>query len=192
MDKPFLEEFEFLRKIFDAVPLILLVVDFDFNVYHLNSTASLVFGSEVENSLGKKGGELLHCINSDDVYEGCGWSRFCKDCVIRNSINQAVTGGRIFQKKTKLEISKEGEIKEIDFLVTSSTFEFEDSSYVLLILENISELLHLRGILPICPSCKKIRNNKEYWEDVEQYFSNYFDVEFTEGLCPECILRFLT
>jgi hypothetical protein len=47
----------------------------------------------------------------------------------------------------------------------------------------------LRGLIPICAGCKKIRNDKGFWQQVEAYFEDHSEVEFSHGLCPECIER---
>jgi chromosome segregation ATPase len=44
----------------------------------------------------------------------------------------------------------------------------------------------LSGMLPICSSCKKIRNDKGYWEQIEGYFRDHSEVEFSHSICPEC------
>lgn len=44
----------------------------------------------------------------------------------------------------------------------------------------------LRGLLPICAWCKKIRNDKGYWSQVDVYFKNYTQLQFSHGICPEC------
>ncbi len=49
-----------------------------------------------------------------------------------------------------------------------------------------SEIESLREILPICSSCKKIRDDAGYWHSVEQYFSRHSKRDFTHGLCPAC------
>jgi hypothetical protein len=41
-------------------------------------------------------------------------------------------------------------------------------------------------MLPICASCKKIRDDKGYWSQVEVYVKEHSEAEFTHGLCPEC------
>ena len=51
----------------------------------------------------------------------------------------------------------------------------------------LSEIKVLRGILPICSNCNKIRDDKGYWERVESYISNRTDVQFSHGICPECM-----
>jgi PAS domain S-box-containing protein len=44
----------------------------------------------------------------------------------------------------------------------------------------------LSGMLPICSSCKKIRDDQGYWNAIESYISNHSEAEFSHGLCPEC------
>ena len=53
----------------------------------------------------------------------------------------------------------------------------------------LSEIKVLRGILPICSNCNKIRDDKGYWERVESYISNRTDVQFSHGICPECMQK---
>jgi hypothetical protein len=53
-----------------------------------------------------------------------------------------------------------------------------------------AELRKLRGMLPICASCKKIRDDKGYWQVVEVYVRDHSDVDFSHGLCPECMPRY--
>lgn len=51
----------------------------------------------------------------------------------------------------------------------------------------LDEVEKLRGLLPICANCKKIRDDKGYWNHIEVYFSNRAHVDFTHTLCPECL-----
>jgi PAS domain S-box-containing protein len=45
----------------------------------------------------------------------------------------------------------------------------------------------LKGLLPICASCKKIRDDKGYWSRIEEYIGSHTDAEFTHGICPDCM-----
>jgi PleD family two-component response regulator len=45
----------------------------------------------------------------------------------------------------------------------------------------------LSGIIPICSYCKKIRNDKGYWSQVEEYIRNHSEAEFSHSLCPDCL-----
>lgn len=50
----------------------------------------------------------------------------------------------------------------------------------------LSEVKALHGLLPICASCKKIRDDQGYWTQVEVYLTAHSSAEFTHGICPEC------
>jgi len=50
----------------------------------------------------------------------------------------------------------------------------------------IEEIKELKGIIPICSSCKKIRDDGGYWHEVEVYVKNHTEAEFSHGLCPDC------
>jgi len=49
-----------------------------------------------------------------------------------------------------------------------------------------SKINTLKGFLPICSSCKKVRDDKGYWNQIEAYLHEHSDIEFNESLCPEC------
>jgi DNA-binding response OmpR family regulator len=51
----------------------------------------------------------------------------------------------------------------------------------------LDEIKTLRGILPICANCKRIRDDHGYWNQVEVYIRDHTEVEFSHGICPECI-----
>lgn len=53
----------------------------------------------------------------------------------------------------------------------------------------VAKIRTLSGLLPICASCKKIRDDKGYWTQLESYISQHSDAEFTHGCCPECMKK---
>lgn len=53
------------------------------------------------------------------------------------------------------------------------------------------EIRTLRGILPICMYCKKIRDDSSYWQQVDHYISGHSDVRFSHGICPSCFSKAL-
>lgn len=52
--------------------------------------------------------------------------------------------------------------------------------------ETLSQVKQLSGFLPICASCKKIRDDEGYWNQIESYLKKHADVVFSHGICPEC------
>jgi hypothetical protein len=47
----------------------------------------------------------------------------------------------------------------------------------------------MRGLIPICASCKKVRDDQGEWHQVEQYVHQHSEAEFTHGICPDCVQR---
>ncbi|MBW1712554.1 MAG: PAS domain S-box protein [Deltaproteobacteria bacterium] len=52
--------------------------------------------------------------------------------------------------------------------------------------EAFTKVKQLSGLLPICASCKKIRDDQGYWKQLEEFISDHSEAEFTHGICPEC------
>ena len=52
--------------------------------------------------------------------------------------------------------------------------------------QTLSNAKKLSGLIPICASCKKIRNDRGYWEQVEAYIQTHSEAEFSHSLCPDC------
>ncbi len=48
----------------------------------------------------------------------------------------------------------------------------------------------LSGLIPICAGCKKVRDDRGYWQQVEQYVAQHSEATFTHGLCPDCIREY--
>ena len=51
---------------------------------------------------------------------------------------------------------------------------------------SIETIKTLRGLIPICANCKKIRDDKGYWNQIESYIQKHSEAEFSHGICPEC------
>lgn len=132
------------------------------------------------------GGEALHCLHAREVPEGCGRAPLCEDCIIRISVNKAFQGNSVVRSRHKLELIRDEHIREIYALITASPFLFHGTNLVLLVIEDISDIIELKRIIPICAVCKKVRDDKDYWMQVASYFKEHLDIDFTHGLCPDC------
>lgn len=63
----------------------------------------------------------------------------------------------------------------------------EEKGKLIFELQNaLTKVKQLSGLLPICASCKKIRDDKGYWNQIEVYIRDHSEAEFTHGICPEC------
>ena len=80
--------------------------------------------------------------------------------------------------------------KTVLFFLIVSIFE----SIILFIYERIlndyiSQIKVMRGLLPICANCKKIRDDKGYWKQVEVYIQEHSEADFTHSICPDCVKK---
>ena len=50
----------------------------------------------------------------------------------------------------------------------------------------LNEIKTLKGIVPICSKCKKIRDDTGYWNQIESYIQKHSEAEFSHGMCPNC------
>jgi sigma-B regulation protein RsbU (phosphoserine phosphatase) len=57
--------------------------------------------------------------------------------------------------------------------------------------EALSRVKQLQGLLPICSYCKKIRDDRNYWQQVEGYISEHSEAQFSHGICPECFEKYV-
>jgi hypothetical protein len=79
----------------------------------------------------------------------------------------------------------------LESLVRSRTSELATANAVLeekrgRLQRALDEVRTLRGIVPICMCCKKIRDDKGFWSQVEQYVSEHTEAQFSHGLCDDC------
>ena len=56
--------------------------------------------------------------------------------------------------------------------------------------DSAAKIKTLRGLLPICTTCKKIRDDKGYWKQIESYIREHTEAEFTHSMCPLCAKKF--
>lgn len=83
-------------------------------------------------------------------------------------------------------VSREGYISDITAQVEAAA---ENERLVGELRRALSEVKTLTGLIPICASCKKIRDDKGYWNNLEIYISEHTGADFTHGICPDCIER---
>ena len=55
--------------------------------------------------------------------------------------------------------------------------------------ETLARVTQLQGMLPICSYCKQVRDDQNYWQEVESYIATHADVQFSHGICPDCFAR---
>jgi len=68
--------------------------------------------------------------------------------------------------------------------------EKEQQKLISELQEALAEIKTLKGFIPICASCKKIRDDEGYWNQLEAYISKHTDAVLSHGICPECAEKY--
>ncbi len=74
----------------------------------------------------------------------------------------------------------------IEFALYKVEIEHEKNNLIQKLEDARARIKTLSGLLPICAACKKIRDDKGYWNQIELYVKEHSEAEFTHSLCPEC------
>lgn len=176
--------------ILNAVPVPIFIVDEDVRIIDSNSAADRAFSLSGNAIRLRRGGDVLHCLHSRDVPEGCGRGPACKSCVIRSSVSNCLDAVSTTQKWMKFHIQTETKRTELELLISACPLPEAGRNAVLLTVEDVTQFSKLKAIIPICSQCKRIRNEAEYWEQVDKYFHDHAGVDFSHGMCPVCLEEF--
>jgi hypothetical protein len=178
----------FLKAIIDSIPSPMFVVDDDVRIASLNRAALALF-KDPSTVLRSRAGDAIHCVHAAETPDGCGRSAACASCVVRASVGEAFDSRAVVRRGQKMTIAEGEDRTNVHFLVTASPLPIEAGRLVLLLLEDIGDLMEARGLLPICMHCGKIRDDKNYWTHVDQYFKKHLDLDFSHGLCDDCLRK---
>jgi hypothetical protein len=181
--KDLLKQKSFLRILFDTIPILTLVLDPDLKVHAVNEAAKKFLRSEEEKLLLYRWGQVIGCRHSTEHPLGCGFGPNCEKCIIRNTALAAIKGIVTVRSKGKLELLPG---RDMNVLVSASCFKYKEQSFSVIMVEDISLVTELEGLIPICASCKRIRDDQGYWNRVEKYIEEHSEAEFTHDICPEC------
>jgi PAS domain S-box-containing protein len=122
--------------------------------------------------------------------------KFCQEATARAEDHEfdyrmlAADGRTVWLRDiVKVETGETGPVKIRGFMfdITDRKQVEKDRERLIADLQDaLVNIKTLRGLLPICAWCKKIRDDSGYWNQVETYMQKFTDVQFTHGMCPEC------
>ncbi len=177
------------RAVFDALPMVALILDGERRIHAVNRTAEVLFGAPGARIVGSPPGEALRCLNHLRAEGGCGTGPACEQCLLRRSADEALAGGTVSQREVRIRVAR-GDVEEDRFLlVSASPFSLGGEALGLVLLQDVTFLHRLRGLIPMCAGCKRIRRDDEAWEALEVFLEAHSEAAFTHSLCPECLER---
>jgi len=83
-----------------------------------------------------------------------------------------------------------GAVQTLQDITRLKQIEEEQERLNVELKEALNQIKTLSGLIPICAACKKIRDDKGYWNQLEQYLEEHSDAVFSHGLCPECFREY--
>jgi len=175
-------------EILNALTWPILVIDRNYHIAAANSAACRSFCLSVDSLVGQECFKVSHNLDrpcwQKETYCPAKVAFELKDNT--RVIHQHIHAGKsVFEEIIAAPIFDD--YGEINFVVE----EFIDMTELIHSKEIIEylkkELNALRGIIPICSSCKKVRDDKGYWHQVEAYVRDRSEAEFSHSICPECL-----
>jgi PAS domain S-box-containing protein len=175
-------------EILNALDKPILVIDRSYHIVAANSAACRSFCSSLDNIIGKECFKVTHKVDSP-----CWLTE--KHCPVKVAFELGektrVIHQHIYAGKSVIEeviaVPIFGDQGEVNFIVEelNDVTELIQSTEIIEHLKR--ELNTLRGIIPICYACKKVRDDKGYWQQVEAYVRDRSEAEFSHSICPECV-----
>jgi ABC-type amino acid transport substrate-binding protein len=185
------EKERFLASVFDSIQDGICVLTPDLTIAHTNRTMQKWYAEHLPLE-GKK------CFT---VYRG--GQRHCRDCPAVRCLDSR---GLEMREVSLIQEGVESGVLEVyafpmlgeDDHITGIVEYFRDVTATKLaeqeremliadLKKALAKVRTLSGLLPICAKCKKIRDDRGYWSQIETYLSQHADVDFSHGLCPDCM-----
>ncbi len=146
-------------------------------------------GLSITRELNLKDWEILCLEKITDLYEvkedymkALMYSRQLKTCLeehLNEKSMEKIVGLQVqFETEQKEKEAEIFRLKNVE--LSKKNDELRDA---------LAHVKRLQGMLPICASCKKVRDDDGFWQQIETYISEHSDAEITHGICPECIIE---
>jgi hypothetical protein len=100
-----------------------------------------------------------------------------------------LTGAAVYLSRAEYDASRKVVFGVVQDVTERKKIEVERENLILQLQSAAEHIRTLKGILPICSSCKKVRDDKGYWQQVEAYVTRHTEATFTHGICPDCMAR---
>jgi len=160
-----------------------LVLDNEYKAVDINPAAWRLTGLEPASSIGRNVETLLS-----------SWPEFLASCRDDETLQQEIPGrGNVLQcldmhiiRLNDRRGHKRGKLIILRDITARKQLEAEREELIHTLQDAMARVKTLSGLLPICASCKKIRDDQGYWHQVEVYIHERSEADFSHGICPEC------
>ena len=184
---------ERFQKFMNSGPAVAYVKDEAGRFVYVNEPLARRFENRVEDWLGHTDAEVVGQESAANVVEHDLTVLNDEATVIAEEVVPTPDGRTRYWQSHKFLLHDDQGHKQVgglSFDITArKAAEQERERLVSELREALTQVKTLSGFLPICASCKNIRTDSGYWQQIESYLSEHADVEFTHGICPECVTK---
>ncbi|MBN1151112.1 PAS domain-containing protein [candidate division WOR-3 bacterium] len=181
---------EHYRAIFENLPYIAFTLDRKGRFIECNEYTRKLFKIEIEKVRGK-GFYEIGFLQRRDIFKGIReFKKNLSGKVTDKTIYEIkIEGKKFYIELLGIPLMKNGivtEVFDVGTDVTEQTIAIKEKEKLIGDLKKDLEK-KLNGFIPICANCKKIRDKDGLWYEIEDYFKNHHNLEFSHSLCPECL-----
>ncbi len=183
-----------LETLVQVSPLAIMLLDSDGNVQLWNTAAEQIFGWRSEKVIGHPN-PIVPLGKQDEYNTLSAQISTGKPITNLETVRQRKDGTFIDVSISSAPIydaagNVAGRMAIVADITLRKHMEGEREKLILELQEALANIKTLSGLIPICASCKKIRDDKGYWNQLEKYIIEHSGAKFTHGLCPECAEKF--
>jgi PAS domain S-box-containing protein len=175
-----------LKTVLDSVQAGIIVIDPETHIIvGVNAAAGRMFGAPREQLLGRVCHERICPAQKGE----CPITDLGEDLANEEQGLLQADGQELPVLKTAVFVTLAGREHVVEsFLDITARKKAEEEQERLIgeLQHALAEVRRLSGLLPICASCKKIRDDQGYWQQIEAYIQDHSEAEFSHSVCPEC------
>jgi PAS domain S-box-containing protein len=174
---------------FNSVPDLIAILDCQHNILRVNRAMAERLGLTPEQCVGARCYEVVHGAQERPP-EFCHNALTCEDGLEHVfEVHEPRLGGDFIVSATP-KFDDQGQIIGTVHVARDITerkqADKEREKLISELQDALAKVKLLSGFLPICANCKKIRNDKGYWQQIEAYIHDHSEAEFSHSICPDC------
>jgi hypothetical protein len=187
--EPLLPEGSSLLALLDAFPSMAFITEADTRIVEANRAARQWLGDRPGTELGLPFGSVFQCIFPRDSRGDCGTTDFCPSCLVRRSIESATSGRPAPRRVAHMIVGANGQPEDRWFQVSASPLAFGGRTLVLVVMDDVTQLVELRALLPLCPDCGASREASDPIAQARIFLRKHPDFLLADELCADCRQR---
>lgn len=183
-----------LRKLSTAVEQsasVIVITDLDANIVYVNQAFVDITGYSREESIGKNP-RILKSGDMDASAYAQMWQLLQSDGKWQGEFHNKKKNGNLYWEQATITMLRDEQGKPAFYMAVKEditmrrALEEERERLIAELQDSLDNIKTLKGLVPICSSCKNIRDDKGYWQQVEVYVKEHTEADFSHGLCEEC------